>query len=121
MKRAGLVLMAVSPLGMGFALSISICPAAFFFGHACPGCGLTRATIALLQADFARALELNPIAPIACPIITGALAWGALTYIRYGRMHIPRWVGWPVVMTAVALNIIWAARILGAFGGLPPV
>ncbi len=37
------------------------CPSRFFFGVACPGCGMTRALIALLSLDFEKAHEMHPL------------------------------------------------------------
>lgn len=37
----------------------SVCPIKVFFHIDCPGCGLTRATIALLKGDIAKSLHYN--------------------------------------------------------------
>lgn len=37
------------------------CPVRFFTGIACPGCGMTRALLALLKLDFALAFEMHPL------------------------------------------------------------
>ena len=43
-----------------------VCPMVFLTGFPCPGCGLTRAGIALLSLDFKEAFQLNcMIFPIA--------------------------------------------------------
>src|SRR5262245_14650085 len=43
------------------------CPIAELLGVPCPGCGLTRAALALATGDVARALSLHPLSPIAVP------------------------------------------------------
>lgn len=37
------------------------CPLRFFFGLCCPGCGMTRATLAMLRLDFAGAFYCHPL------------------------------------------------------------
>jgi hypothetical protein len=37
------------------------------FGFHCPGCGLTRATIAIMQLDFTKAYECNPLVFLVLP------------------------------------------------------
>lgn len=37
------------------------------FGFHCPGCGLTRATIAIMQLDFSKAYECNPLVYLVLP------------------------------------------------------
>ena len=44
------------------------CPARYFFGICCPGCGMTRAAFSILKLDFAAALRYNPsifVLPVA--------------------------------------------------------
>ena len=40
------------------------CPVQLIFGIPCPGCGMTRAYLALLRLDFAAAFEYHPLFPI---------------------------------------------------------
>lgn len=37
------------------------CPIRFFTGVACPGCGMSRALLALLKFDFSLAFEMHPL------------------------------------------------------------
>jgi hypothetical protein len=91
-------------------------------GHPCPGCGLTRATVALLRGHWAEAVHLHPLAPLVSPLLGGFLVYATVRYVREGR--------WPATggkaagrMAAagialwVLLTVVWLARFLGAFGG----
>ena len=40
-----------------------ICPSKFLIGLPCPGCGLTRAALLLLNRDIAGSLRMNPMLP----------------------------------------------------------
>jgi Protein of unknown function (DUF2752) len=97
----------------------TLCPFAVITGHACPGCGMTRALAYLVRGDFDRALVYHPLAPVlAIVAIAGLVAWIGQ---RRGR-----WPAISVKTTNVALTIagvlmlgVWLGRI--AAGTLPPV
>lgn len=41
------------------------CPFRFFLGISCPGCGMTRAWLAVLHLNFSQAFSLHPLFPLA--------------------------------------------------------
>jgi Protein of unknown function (DUF2752) len=109
-----------------FALRVRVCPFAIVTGHPCPGCGLTRATFALLQGHLTEALHLHPLSVVVSPLFAGMFAYNALVYIREGRWAAAegvqgRWVTAGALVVMAALLIVWVARFLGAFGGPVPV
>ena len=55
------------------------CPYLTLLGLACPGCGLTRATHALLHGDITRAFAFNPWAFLAVPALVTFVALPHLT------------------------------------------
>jgi len=49
------------------------CPFEYIFGIPCPGCGMTRAFIALLKLDFAEAFYFHPLFPIVIVVLIFAV------------------------------------------------
>jgi hypothetical protein len=110
----------------------AVCPWRALTGVACPGCGLTRATGALLHGRFGDAFDLHPFALVV--VIEAALLWAvSLLALRRGGRRVrpgggtvpalsgssPRWVIPAVVAANVALLLgVWVAR--AATGTLPP-
>ncbi len=107
-------------------LEYSVCPFANLTGHPCPGCGMTRAGLALLHLDMAHAVALHPLSVVCVPIVA-LVAVDAAT--RYVLGQSPRWSQWLLrpftgpgsnwlwAMLAAALLSVWVARFAGAFGG----
>lgn len=58
-----LIILAVSPFYL-----VHGCPLRFFTGICCLGCGMSRATMALLRLDFATAFEMHPLV-FAMPVV----------------------------------------------------
>ena len=88
------------------------CPFHAWTGLPCPGCGSTRATLALLEGDVATALAFNPLATIGLVVgfiaATLALPWvlarGPLPVLAGevlpGRMRVAAW-------TALGAQWVW--------------
>lgn len=121
-------MLALSALaGFAILLEAPLCPTATLLGIPCPGCGLTRATFALLHGDLHGALRLHPLSPLLTPLFVGALLTAALGYIagperRLPRLPIPRRFVTPIGWALFALVFgVWLSRFFGAFGGPVPV
>ncbi len=116
--RALRALAFVGPLGVAAGCGVPMCPWASVFGQPCPGCGMTRAALALARADVGAALAWNPTAPLTVPLCAALAAFFVVSYVRDGRMRandpVPRALA---VGTIVLLAIVWGARAFGAFGG----
>jgi len=100
------------------------CPTALVFDVPCPGCGLTRATWALLRGDLSAALHFHPLSPLLSPIFAGAIGLVLLDYVRGpGRSIVPPawWTGRRATLAFSGLAAlvlgVWLARFAGYFGG----
>ena len=100
------------------ALGVPTCMFALCTGQPCPGCGMTRAAVALAHGDLALATAQNPTALLTVPVSAGLVAFFALSYVYDGKLragHGP--AKWLAIGTIALLTVVWIARALGAFGG----
>ncbi len=113
----------------GFVLAVHsdfpLCPLASSFGIPCPGCGLTRATLALFHGDVQGALRLHPLVWLLAPLFVGFVGVATFDLVR-GPGHRPRksrinWGSRRMNIAATALLVltlaVWLARFAGYFGG----
>lgn len=93
----------------------AFCPFLITTGFPCAGCGMTRAIFHLLTGSFARAMSLNPAAPLWVIFII----W--FVYKRYIKGVTPRstmlWLG---IVSAVAF-LIYIYRMINYFPSDPPL
>ena len=108
-KNLGILLMIC---GVYYAVTyVTGCPIRFFLGISCPGCGMTRAWVAVLHLDFAEAFTLHPLFPLA-PLIAAAFVFG--DWIDFSRFR------WAVVLIAVLFIAVYLIRLI-FFPGEPVV
>jgi hypothetical protein len=125
--RALQVLAGGAVAGVVIALGIPVCPTATLFGIPCPGCGLTRATLALFRGDVGTAFQLHPLVFVLMPLVVGLSLNTAYEYVRGPRPTAnPGLVTSRVASLAAAVLLagmlgVWGARFLGYFGGPVPV
>jgi hypothetical protein len=110
------------------ALRMPFCPLASVAGVPCPGCGLTRATLALAHGELTHALEFHPLVFVLAPLFIWAMSSAAIGYIRGPRRDQPvrLWLASRTVNVLASLLMIatlgvWGARFFGYFGGPVPV
>lgn len=74
----------------------------------CPGCGVTRLCLALLQGDLAGAWQANPALLVMLPVLAVLAIRLSLRYVREGAA-LP--CGWekPLVWVLLALLLVWGA------------
>lgn len=121
--RLGLV---AAALGAALLFEVPLCPFAIITRHPCPGCGLTRATLALARGELHSALHFHPLSVIVSPIVIGAFLYNAIAYVRRGRWAAAeaaqgRWITGLGIALGFAMIFVWIARFFGAFGGPVPV
>jgi hypothetical protein len=114
-------LWARAALGVPFAAAVALwrCPVAALLGVPCPGCGLTRAVLALVAGDIDGAMRLHPLAPV---LVVFGLWLAARELVAVARPGVRRmcWGGREEGLSALlcgCLIALWIARFFGAFGG----
>lgn len=106
-----------------FAVDFPLCPMRHVFGVPCPGCGLTRATEALVTGHFHDALSFHPLVLLVLPIVTWMfvrmtlVSAGVLRSESFDPLERVPTVGWGVFV--VVLLGVWIARLAGGLGGHP--
>lgn len=130
------VLLLVAALSALLMFDEPLCPTAGLFGIPCPGCGLTRASLALLQGHFVQAYAIHPLVFLLLPFVGIYSALSAVGYVAgwsrapgvpgLPRGHLPERrmaIGYCRIWTPVAAVLfvlmlaLWVARFFGAFGG----
>jgi Protein of unknown function (DUF2752) len=96
-----------------------VCPTYALSGIYCPGCGMLRATHALLHLDLAGSVSRNPLAiPLFVGVVALYVVWVRASWRgRSLGWDPPRWL--PVAL-AVAFVAFTAARNVPGFTWLSP-
>jgi hypothetical protein len=124
--RAARVAFVFGGLGALMLAGVPLCPFALVTRQPCPGCGLGRATFAMLRGDFGEAMHVHPLAPLLVPVIVVALGYNAALYVRRGRWGAAegftgRVATWGAGVLFALMIGLWIARFAGLFGGPAPV
>lgn len=86
----------------------SICLIRRMTGLKCPGCGMSRALLSLIQLDIKAAVEYNLLAlPILIYIIY-IMICAAVSYIKSGKMSLfpkPEWLNIAFLVMLIAFTI----------------
>ena len=119
LKRLGAALVPLLALAVGLWSGLASCPNRALTGIPCPGCGLTRATMALLQGHLAEALHWHPLVPLLLPLVVflilrSMLAGAGLISSSAWQVRVPNWA---FIAFAVLVIGVWVARLAGYLGG----
>jgi hypothetical protein len=124
-RRAARVILIVSPIVGLIVARVPICMFARVTHHPCPGCGLTRATFALLHGHLGESLSFHPLAIVISPLLVAYVTYNSVSYVITGRWSSPGRIDRVTTKGSMALIVImlavWLARFFGAFGGPVPV
>jgi hypothetical protein len=124
--------MAVVVIGFSFALQTdeqrgiyipgtsiimpSTCTSRVLYGIECPGCGMTRAFVAISHGRFSRAWELNRASFVIYAFVLAQVPWHLIQIFRRstGRqtMH---WttIYWIPLGVSVVLVLNWVLKMIG--------
>jgi hypothetical protein len=135
-----LVLALLAAFGVAVLSEFPLCPMAGTFGVPCPGCGLTRATLALFRGDLRAALHFHPLVLLLTPLFVsfmGVALWELLRAPPHdaptpsaetsagGRRIRFRASARQLNVAGAALLVlvlgVWLLRFAGYFGGPVPV
>ena len=142
-RRSLVAALVLLPFAVAIFSSFPLCPMASLLGTPCPGCGLTRATLAALGGDFSLAFHIHPLVYLMVPIYALAVISLLISYLfgvrtltggpalapnrsgdvtaLSGSRRVDRAVTWIAGVCLVALLGVWLARFAGYFGGPVPV
>lgn len=85
-------LVALSPLAPRLAAGLPACPLKTTTGWPCPGCGTTRAALALADFDLLSAFAVSPLAAAGWTLlVAGGLVAGALALAGIESPAPPAW------------------------------
>lgn len=127
--RLALLTLLLGAFAIAVHTDFPLCPMASSFGIPCPGCGLTRATLALFRGDVRGALQLHPLVWLLAPLFVSFVGAATLELVRgpTPRPRKPRinWTSRSMNLAATALLVltlsVWLARFAGYLGGPVPV
>ncbi|MBR5529778.1 MAG: DUF2752 domain-containing protein [Oscillospiraceae bacterium] len=112
-RKIVIICVSLGVLGIGLFLAwlVSLgfkvyCPFHVLTGLQCPGCGNTRATMALLRLDFRTMFYYNLLYPLEMLYIFRIYATCSVNYIRGGRFAYrtkPDWID----IACLVLILVW--------------
>ena len=122
LKKASLLCLCAA--GYAFLLlytPVSIpCPFHALTGLYCPGCGVSRMSLALLRLDLTAALRANAALCLLLPALALLFLWRGGHYLRTGEWATPRWLSSLLWVMIALLLLFGVLRNLPALSFLAP-
>jgi len=75
-------------------------------GLSCPGCGITRMLMALLQGNLAGAWQANGAVLAALPVLIALIVYDEAQYVRARKAHVPDWLLWLLLVYFAAFGVM---------------
>lgn len=94
-------------------LQFTFCPFKSFYGIPCPACGLSRASIQLINGHWLEAFQMNPLVYLVHPVLLGIALLAFIDYFtntRYlTRCFTARWSRYIVgiILFLLLFNMGW--------------
>lgn len=88
----------------------------FFYtmtGIKCPGCGITRMSIAFLHGDYKKAFYYNQVLPFLLPVIGILFCLPVYRFIRYGEYRYTK------IETGIGIGLIVLLLLYAIIRNLP--
>lgn len=92
------------------------CTSRALYGIECPGCGLTRAFVAISHGRFSRAWELNRASFLVYTFVLSQIPWHLIQFYRRSQSQLPlQWptVYWIPLLLAFVLVVNWICKMIG--------
>lgn len=103
----------------GFTLFGIGCPVNLLFGLYCPGCGITRMIISIINLDFYQAFRYNSLAFIyLCGYLLYMFVYWIVKHKYDKKIKCPNWVLYILIIFAIIYGIL---RNTSMFDWLAPV
>ncbi len=93
------------------------CAAKQLFGINCPGCGLTRAFIAISDGQWTRAWRFNPASFVVYLFVVGQIPWRSFQMWRIATNRFPVFSVWlflPLAVVASSLLLQWGIALISS-------
>lgn len=72
-------------------------------GFTCPGCGISRMLMAIIELDFVEAFKFNPALFTVLPFILSVLTIDRIEYVRYGARKKRVWKNVVIIVSLFLL------------------
>lgn len=92
------------------------CPINLITGLNCPGCGITRATLAVLQLDFRKAFSMNAMFLVEYAYLLYMYILASVNYVRKGKAALDSPPSWKWIDIAALVLILGWGIVRNIFG-----